>query len=125
MNNEVISMSKFDDRYKQLISEERPPKIMRAEDHERLVEIKDEMKNMLEEAKELIRRNASDWVYQRAKSYWIGHIAQALDDESDYMGSATVTFQNTIDEIQVEGAEEDYDKDEDTPEINDESNEKL
>ena len=100
-------MSKFDERYKQLISEDRPPKIMRAEDHERLVEIKDEMKNMLEEAKELIRRNASDWVYNRAKSYWIGHIAMALDEEHDFMGSDGVTFQNTIDEVEVEGNMED------------------
>jgi hypothetical protein len=79
---------------------------------ERLEEIKNEMKDLLAEAEEMVRRCGDSSVWQRAKSYWVGHIATALDDESNYVGSSGWTLQQTIDEIPVEGEEDDEEDEE-------------
>lgn len=74
---------------------------------ERLQEIKDEMKDLLEEAKNIVRRNADSFAYNRAKSYWIAQISMALDDDHDYVGNAGCNMQETIDAF-----DEDNDEDE-------------
>lgn len=70
---------------------------------ERLTEIKDEIKDLINEAFDLVRQNAAHKVtLQRAESYWIPHVKMALDKEHDYMGGSMVTLQDTIDEIEKE-----------------------
>jgi len=62
----------------------------------RLEEILVEMKELLFEAKELTEgTNCED----RAKAYWVGHIAMALDDDHSYLGSVSCTLQDTINEL--------------------------
>lgn len=93
-------MNKFDTAVNSIMNEA-IVKSMRDNDIQRLQQIKNEIKELVIEATLILRRDAPDMVYERAKSYWIGHISTALDDESDYMGTSQVTFQNTIDELGV------------------------
>lgn len=71
-------------------------------DHDRLVEIQETMVDLLEEAKTLVRQSGQKHVYERAKAYWIGHIATALSEESDYIGKSMCTMEETINELEVE-----------------------
>ena len=71
---------------------------MKTEDIERLSEIKDEMKELLGEADQLIR-GAGGIAYERARAYWLGHIAIALDDDHEYAGGSMCTMQDTIDDL--------------------------
>lgn len=51
---------------------------MDKESYKRLVAIREEMMDLLHEAKEIMRREADAHTYQAAKSYWIGQIDVAL-----------------------------------------------
>ena len=73
----------------------------------RLSEIKDEIKHLMGEAREIVEHSGDQQAWARAKSYWYGHILTALDNESEYMGSSMVTMQDTIDEIGGVGTMED------------------
>ena len=50
------------------------------EDLERLAEIRKEMLDLAEEAKDLIRVNGTKFDLERAKAYYLGHIRAALDN---------------------------------------------
>ncbi len=52
---------------------------MDIQDHKRLIEIKEQMEELLEEAKNLVRMSGDKFEYERAKAYWIGYIDNALD----------------------------------------------
>lgn len=69
-------------------------------DVERLAEIKDQMKELLSEATQMIRGEGI--TYERAKAYWIGHISCALDDDHMYVGGSSTTFADTIAELEAE-----------------------
>lgn len=77
------------------------------EDHARLQELKDEIKERLDEAMRMVRRHGGiEW--ERAKAYWCGNISTSLDDEGDFVGGPGHSMQNTIDELEpVEDDEED------------------
>lgn len=60
---------------------------------DRLEEIKDEIAELVCEARELLRDTAEE---SRAKGYWVGHIVCALDRNHGYLGSSMVTMQDTI-----------------------------
>lgn len=77
-------------------------------DIERLYEIKDEIKELVYEARDLFPRNSL--TYERARSYWIAHILGALDDENDYLGGSMFTMKETIEELE-DPEEEDEDDD--------------
>lgn len=68
---------------------------------ERLIEIKQEMLSLLEEAKELIPEGITK---ERARCYWYAHIKTALLKEHEYLGGSLVTMDDTI--IELEGDEE-------------------
>jgi len=76
-----------------------------------LSEIKEQIKQLTYEAMELVPRDAG--AHGRAKSYWFPQILQALDDESEYMGSSMHSMQDTIEELEAEGAPYDQDDDHD------------
>lgn len=67
-----------------------------------LSEIKEQIKQLTYEAMELVPRDAAS--HGRAKSYWFPQILQALDGESEYMGSSMHSMQDTIEELEAEGA---------------------
>lgn len=96
------------------------------EDAERLAEIRKEMLDLAEEAKDLIRMNGTRFDLDRAKAYFLGHILAALDN-GEYVERETLkqyledigydtdtdTFEDsTEDDDEEEDCEED---DESTP----------
>ena len=68
-----------------------------------LSEINQQMLDLLRQAARLLRA-APDPTYRRAKAYWLAHITMALTDEHDYLGSGTVTMQDTIRELESSNA---------------------
>lgn len=65
---------------------------------ERLQQIKDTIKELVYEARDLLPRNTIE--NTRAKSYWIPHILMALDTEHDYLGGSMCTIQETINDLE-------------------------
>lgn len=65
---------------------------------EELTEIKNQIKNLLDEARVLIK-NTDYNAWERARKYWYAHIITALDDDHNYLGSSSVTMQDTINEL--------------------------
>ena len=80
------------------------------EDVRRFEEIRDEIKELVYEARGMLPRNSIE--YERAKSYWIPHILMALDSDHDYLGGSMFTMQDTINDLTIE--DEDYDDENDT-----------
>ena len=71
------------------------------EDHNdahRLSEIKDQIKELMEEARSILEQG-NERVWFRAKSYWYAHIITALDKDHMYLGGSMTTMQDTIDEL--------------------------
>lgn len=83
-------------------------------DFERLQEIKDEMKSLLEEARRIVRRGPKR-VYDRAHSYWLGHISLALDHDNEYIGRSMCNFEDTLHEIDPGPHEDEEDLDAPVP----------
>lgn len=73
-------------------------------DPERLAEIKDEMLELLEEAKGILRE-VGGVIAARAEAYWLPHIRTALDREYSYLGSSMTTMQDTVNELENAVAE--------------------
>jgi hypothetical protein len=78
---------------------------------ERLEEIKEQMLELLEEAKDIIPEGIAK---ERAKCYWYAHIKTALLKEHEFLGGSLVTMDDTINELG-----EDEDEDDDNDEAND------
>lgn len=81
------------------------------EDYDRLVDIRVEMMDLLEEAKNIIRMSGNRSVYERAKSYWIGHVDAGLG-EGNYVDTYEYTMAKTIaelDPVPEEELEEEWD----------------
>lgn len=85
-------------------------------DHDRLKEIRLEMMDLLEEAKDLIRQSGDKHTFERAKAYWIGHIDTGLGG-GDYVDFNDYTMQKTINELDP-GDDDNYD---DEDELKDEN----
>tara|TARA_B100001057_G_scaffold475028_1_gene541356 strand:+ start:82 stop:351 length:270 start_codon:yes stop_codon:yes gene_type:complete len=80
-------------------------------DKNRLKEIKEQIKELLEEAINLV----PDHERARAKCYWYAHISMALDEDHGYLGSSMYSMQDTIKEFDEAEEEEVYDYDDDRP----------
>ncbi len=65
----------------------------------RLSKIQDQMFELLEEARNLIRWSDNKSAYARADAYWLAHIESALTKEGHYLGSSMVTMDSTIEEL--------------------------
>jgi ElaB/YqjD/DUF883 family membrane-anchored ribosome-binding protein len=74
------------------------------DDVERLDEILNEMNELLDEAKRIVRKSSSSQTKDRARAYWIGHIDAALDDEGEYVSHRSQTMAGTIDDLRDEVA---------------------
>ena len=65
----------------------------------RLSEIKDEIKDLINEALDLLDgTDEKDTAY----SYWYAHILGALDKENDFLGGSMTNMQDTIDALEEE-----------------------
>jgi len=73
-----------------------------AETIERLIEIKEQMLELLDEAMYLLPEGMTK---TRAKSYWYAHIKTALLKEHEYLGGSLVTMDDTINELEEEEEE--------------------
>lgn len=93
-----------------------------AEMVDRLLEIKDEIKELVGEAQEIVKGTRAE---VRATAYWYPHILLALDKESEYLGASMCTMQDTIDELTEEAESEDEDTESEVEESNDEDEEKT
>jgi len=82
------------------------------EDIERLEAIKEQIKELVEEAEGIVQ-GAGGNIYNRAKSYWIPELLVALDKEHGYCAGCMCTMENTISEMRKEQHEEDDDYEED------------
>jgi len=74
-------------------------------DKYRFEEIKVQIKELLEEAIELV----PDHARARAKAYWYAHMSTSLDEDHGYMGGSMCSMQDTIEEFDEE---EEFDEDE-------------
>ncbi|MBX3045090.1 MAG: hypothetical protein KIT33_15950 [Candidatus Kapabacteria bacterium] len=63
---------------------------------ERLTEIKEQILELLEEAKDILPKGMTK---ERAKSYWYVHIQTAILNEHEYLGGSMVTMDDTIFEL--------------------------
>ena len=72
---------------------------------ERILDIKEEIIDLLDEAMSLVRGVGTPTEIARARSYWLGHIRMSLNDDHGYMGSGTCTMVDTARELMVEEEE--------------------
>lgn len=71
-------------------------KVLSTEDIERLREIKDEIKELLNEAYRTV-----EWTSEgrRAKAYWYAHMVTALDSDHGYLGGSMCTMEESIEAL--------------------------
>lgn len=74
-------------------------------DKQRFEEIIDEIKELLEEAIDLVPEGYSR---SRAQSYWYATMIMNVTDDHDYMGGCTVGMQDTLEEFD-DNENEEYD----------------
>ena len=79
-----------------------------SEDKNRFEEIIGEIKELLEEAIDLVPEGFSR---ARAKSYWYANMIINVTEDHEYMGSSMCSMQDTLEEFDEEEDEEDYDHD--------------
>ena len=78
----------------------------RFEAGERILEITDEIRDLLQEAMDLVRSEGTDFDRERARSYWYGHILIALGGDHGYMGRSMCSMADTAEELMAEEPEE-------------------
>jgi len=71
-------------------------------DKYRFEEIKEQIKELLDEAFDLV----PDHARARAESYWYAHISTALDEDHGYLGGSMCSMQDTLEEFDEEDEEE-------------------
>ena len=71
----------------------------RFEAGERILEITEEIRELLQEAMDLVRSEGTDLDRERARSYWYGHIQIALGGEHGYLGSSMCSMTDTAAEL--------------------------
>lgn len=86
----------------------------RFEAGERILEISEEIRDLLQEAMDLVRVEGTSLDRERARSYWYGHIRIALGGEHGYMGRSMCSMEDTARELmeEIEDDEEEEDEDE-------------
>jgi len=72
----------------------------------RILEITEEIRELLQEAMDLVREEGTDFDRERARSYWYGHILVALGGDHGYMGSSMCSMTDTAEELMGESEEE-------------------
>ena len=64
-----------------------------AEEFDRLLDIKNEIKELVKEARDTIAGTSEA---DRTEVYWYAHILCALDSDHEYLGDSMVTMQDSI-----------------------------
>ena len=74
-------------------------------DKQRFEEIIDEIKDLLEEAIDLVPEGTAR---SRAQSYWYAHMIVNVSEDHDYLGGSMHSMQDTLEEFDDEDEEYDY-----------------
>ena len=74
----------------------------RFEAGDRILEITEEIRELLQEAMDLVRSGGTDLDRERARSYWYGHILIALGGDHGYMGRSMCSMADTAEELMEE-----------------------
>ena len=74
----------------------------RFEAGERILEISEEIRELLQEAMDLVRSEGTDFDRERARSYWYGHILIALGGDHGYMGRSMCSMTDTAEELMAD-----------------------
>lgn len=70
---------------------------------DRLERIQEQIKDLMRDAKYLIRDHDPSpgrHIWERAKGYWYAHITMGLGGEHEYAGDVMVSMENTIRELE-------------------------
>ena len=79
----------------------------RFEAGERILEISEEIRDLLQEAMDLVRSEGTDFDRERARSYWYAHIMIALGGDHGYMARSPGSMIGTAEDLMAgEGDEE-------------------
>ena len=73
---------------------------------ERILEIKEEIIDLVQEAMDLMRYEGTDTERERARGYWYAHIRLALDEDSGFMGRSMCTMEDSARELMAEEEDE-------------------
>ncbi len=74
----------------------------RFEAGERILEIRDEIRELLQEAMDLVREKGTDLEREQARSYWYGRIMIDLGGDHGFLGSSMCSMEDTA-EYLMEG----------------------
>jgi ElaB/YqjD/DUF883 family membrane-anchored ribosome-binding protein len=64
-----------------------------------LEDIKQQIANLLDEAKQVLRSVGNEGVSERARRTWLAHMTTALSNDHEWMGRDMNTMQDTIEEL--------------------------
>ncbi|MGA4423081.1 hypothetical protein ACI2UY_23340 [Ralstonia nicotianae] len=67
---------------------------------EELTEIQQQMLELIENARGLLKAGGFGSALDRAEDYWIAHLITAISDDHGYLGRSGCTLQDTIEEIE-------------------------
>jgi hypothetical protein len=87
---------------------------MKAEDHEELTDIYEQMQELVHRA-EMIMVREGGVVYEQARGYWLASFKTALSKDHSYIGGCMFTMQDAVDHALIDD-EEDEDIDDDIDE---------
>ncbi len=76
---------------------------------DRLTEIKDEIKTLMLEARDLLEGEGMVW--ERARSYWWAHIMCSLDHDHEFLSREMCTMESAVTELEGRGSEYECDDD--------------
>ncbi len=72
---------------------------------ERIMEIAEQIRGLVQEAMDLVREEGSDITRERARSYWYPQILTSLNEDHGYMRSSMCTMASTARELEEEDEE--------------------
>lgn len=73
------------------------------EDIDRLLEISNEIRELINEARQIFRGTSEEGLFE---GYPYAHIIMALSKDHCYLGGSFITFQDCIDGLEAEGEDE-------------------
>ncbi len=76
---------------------------------EDLTEIQQQMLNLIENARGVMKAGGFTGALDRAEDYWIAHLITAISDDHGYLGGSMCTLQDIIEEIESGEDEEEDD----------------
>lgn len=77
---------------------------------ERIMEITYEIRELVQEAMDLVQDEGSRLTHDRARSYWYPHILMNLDEGHGYPGGSMCSMESSAQELKGEDEEEEDDE---------------